>query len=338
MLIDATLDADTETIGALAAAAEAVGYDGVWAAEVARDPFLPLLTAAHRTTSVTLGTSIAVAFARNPMILATVANDLQRASQGRFVPGLGSQIQAHVEKRFSMAWSQPAARMRELIEAVRAIWSCWNDGTPLEFRGEFYRHTLMTPFFSPGPNTYGPPPIYLAAVGPKMTTVAAEVADGLFVHPFTTPRYLTEVTLPALTRGLAASGRSRRDLRVCLPAFVAVGTDAQEVDEAVARTKRQIAFYGSTPVYRRVLEIHGWGDLQPELNALSKRGAWDQMTGLINDEVLETFACIGAPAVVASQLQARFGDVVDRLGFATQDGSDVPAQLLVELQRRSPGA
>ena len=333
MLIDATLDAAVETIGELAAAAEASGYDGVWAAEVARDPFLPLITAAAQTQSVTLGTSIAVAFARNPMTLATVANDLQRASAGRFVLGLGSQIQAHIEKRFSMPWSSPAARMRELIQAVRTIWSCWNDGVALDFRGEFYRHTLMTPFFSPGPNPYGAPPIFLAAVGPKMTAVAAEVADGLFVHPFTTTHYLDEVTLPAIDASLQAAGRDRSGFTICLPAFVATGVTDEEVRDAVQRARRQISFYGSTPVYRRVLDLHGWGDLQPELNALSKRGAWHEMTALIDDEVLETFVAVGDPATVAAELHRRFGGIVDRLGFATQDGSEVPADLLVQLRR-----
>lgn len=334
MLIDATLDAAVETIGDLAAEAEAEGYDGVWAAEVARDPFLPLVVAAQRTATVTLGTSIAVAFARNPMTLACVANDLQRASAGRFVLGLGSQIQAHIEKRFSMPWSNPAARMRELVRAIRAIWACWNDDVALDFRGEFYRHTLMTPFFSPGPNTFGPPPIYLAAVGPKMTSVAGEVADGLFVHPFTTPRYLDEVTMPAVQESLSAAGRERGAFTVCLPAFVATGTTDAEITEAVQRARRQISFYGSTPVYRRVLDIHGWGELQPQLNALSKRGAWEEMAALIDDEVLETFVAVGSPTDVAAELRRRFGGVVDRLGFATQDGSEVPPELLVELRRQ----
>ena len=333
MRIDATLDAAVETIGPLAAAAEADGYDGVWAAEVARDPFLPLVVAAQQTRSVTLGTSIAVAFARNPLTLATVANDLQRASNGRFVLGLGSQIRAHVEKRFSMPWSQPAARMQELVEAIRAIWACWNDGAPLNFRGDFYQHTLMTPFFSPGPNPHGAPPIYLAGVGPKMTAVAGAVADGLFVHPFTTRRFLDEVTLPALDRGLRSSGRSRDGFTICLPAFVATGGDEEEIAASVARARRQIAFYGSTPAYRRVLELHGWGDLQTELNTLSKRGAWDDMAALVDEDILSTFASVGSPADVATELHRRFAGVVDRLGFATQDGSEVPGELLVELRR-----
>ena len=327
MLVDATLDGAIETIGDQSEAAEAEGYDGVWVAEVARDPFLPLVTAAARTQRVTLGTSIAVAFARNPMTLAVVANDLQRASQGRFVLGLGSQIEPHITKRFSMPWSHPADRMRELIDAVRAIWACWNDGVALAFEGDYYRHTLMTPFFNPGANPHGAPPIYLAAVGPRMTAVAGVVADGLFVHPFTTRRYLDEVTLPALDAALDKAGRQRSDITICLPAFVVAGEDAEQLAVAAARARRQIAFYASTPAYRRVLELHGWGDLQPRLNALSKQGQWEEMAGAIDDEVLGAFAAVGSTGEVAAELHRRFDGIVDRLSFATQDGSDVPAGL-----------
>ena len=332
MLVDASLDGAIETIGDQATAAEADGYDGVWVAEVARDPFLPLVTAAERTDRVTLGTSIAVAFARNPMTLAVVANDLQRASAGRFVLGLGSQIQPHIEKRFSMPWSHPAARMRELIEAMRAIWACWNDGVPLQFNGTYYRHTLMTPFFNPGVNPYGAPAVYLGAVGPKMTAVAGAVADGLFVHPFTTRRYLDEVTLPALDSALAQAGRDRAAITVCLPAFVVTGDDTDQIAAATARTKQQIAFYASTPAYRRVLDLHGWGELQPRLNALSKQGKWIEMAEAIDDEVLNTFAAVGDPDGVAAELHARYDGIVDRLSFATQDGSGVPASLITALR------
>ena len=334
MLVDATLDGAIESIGDQSAAAEAEDYDGVWVAEVARDPFLPLVTAAAHTQRVTLGTSIAVAFARNPMTLATVANDLQRASAGRFVLGLGSQIEPHITKRFSMPWSHPADRMRELIEALRAIWACWNDDLPLSFEGTYYRHTLMTPFFNPGPNPHGPPPVYLAAVGPRMTAVAGALADGLFVHPFTTPRYLDEVTLPALDAALDEAGRRRSDITVCLPAFVVVGEDDEQLAAAATRTRRQIAFYASTPAYRRVLDVHGWGDLQPRLNALSKQGQWQEMAGAIDDEVLHAFAAVGSTAEVAAELHRRFGGFVDRLSFATQDGSDVPAGLRAAVRDR----
>ena len=234
--------------------AEQVGYDGIWSAEVNHDPFLPLALAAEHSERLMLGTGIAVAFARNPMNLAMVANDLQVLSKGRFMLGLGSQIKPHIEKRFSMPWSHPAPRIRELILAVRAIWAAWADGSRLAFRGEFYRHTLMTPMFDPGPHPYGDPRIFLAAVGEKMTEVAGEVADGVLSHGFTTERYLREVTVPALERGLAASGRTRSDVQISYPGFVVTGADEAGVEAATQAVKSQLAFYGSTPAYRPVLE------------------------------------------------------------------------------------
>lgn len=332
MKLDATLGADLDSIGANAAAAEGAGYDGIWTAEVATDPFLPLAVAAEHTTSATVGTSIAVAFARSPMTVATTANDLQRFSQGRFILGLGSQIKPHIERRFSMPWSQPAARMREYIEAVRAIWHCWNTDGPLAFEGTFYRHTLMTPFFNPGPNPFGAPPVFLAAVGPKMTAVAAQCADGLIIHPFTTRRYLDEVTMPTLGAELEAAGRVRSDIVTCLPAFVAVGSGEEELTAACDRARRQIAFYASTPAYRPVLDLHGWGGLGQRLHTLSRSGNWDEMAAAIDDEVLTTFAAVGSPDEVAAQLRRRYGDLIDRLGFATQDGEPVPAALVAAIR------
>ena len=302
--------------------AEAAGYDGVWTAETSHDPFFPLLLAAEHTESLQLGTGIAVAFARNPMNLAVIANDLQLYSGGRFMLGLGSQIKAHIEKRFSMPWSHPAARMRELILAMRAIWDCWQNGTKLDFRGDFYNHTLMTPFFNPGPNPFGPPKVFLAAVGDKMTEVAGEVCDGLLMHAFTTERYLREVTLPAVERGLAKAGRSRDDFEVSYPSFVVTGDTEEAIEKATVGTRQQIAFYGSTPAYRPVLELHGWGDLQTELNGLSKQGEWVKMGELIDDEVLSTFAVVAGPDEVPKALAARFGDDVDRISFYTPYASD----------------
>src|SRR5688500_11559914 len=218
-----------EHVGATAAAQEARGYDGLWSAETSHDPFFPLLLAAAETEKIELGTGIAVAFARNPMTLAQTAWDLQAASKGRFILGLGSQIKPHITKRFSMPWSHPAARMREMIMALHAIWDCWQEGSKLEFRGDFYTHTLMTPFFNPGPNPYGKPKVFLAAVGERMTEVAGEVADGMLCHGFTTERYLREVTIPALERGLARSGRSMDDIELSGPAFVVTGANEQEM-------------------------------------------------------------------------------------------------------------
>lgn len=297
--------------------AEQAGYDAVWAAETSRDPFLPLLLAAEHTDTIELGTAITVAFARSPMTLANTAWDLNGFSKGRFNLGLGSQIKPHIEKRFSMPWSHPAPRMREFISAMRAIWDCWQNGTQLDFRGDFYTHTLMTPFFNPGPSEYGPPKVFLAAVGEGMTKVAGEVADGMLVHGFTTERYLRERTLPAVEEGLAASGRTRDQFQLSYPAFVVSGETDEQMEAAATGTRRQIAFYGSTPAYRAVLELHGWGDLQPELNTLSKRGEWEEMGRLIDDEVLNAFAVVGAPDEVPGILQKRFGDVVDRLNFYT---------------------
>ena len=298
---------------------EAAGYDGVWSAETSHDPFLPLVIAAEHTTRLELGTGIAVAFARNPMTLANIGYDLQLYSKGRFLLGLGSQIKPHITKRFSMPWSQPAARMRELVLAMRAIWDCWNsDGdVPLRFEGEFYRHTLMTPFFNPGPNPYGSPRVFLAAVGEKMTEVAGEVADGMLVHGFTTASYLKDVTLPALERGFGRAGaaKTRADFELSMPAFVVTGSDEGTMSAAAQGVREQIAFYGSTPAYRGVLEHHGWGDLHPELNRLSKQGGWKEMGELITDDILSEFAVVGAPAEIPRLLLDRWGSLVDRLSF-----------------------
>jgi probable F420-dependent oxidoreductase len=333
MRVDAILGFDPSGVVGAATEAERAGYDGIWSAETSHDPFLPLMLAAEHTEVLELGTGIAVAFARNPMNLATVANDLQGASRGRFMLGLGSQIKPHIEKRFSMPWSHPAARMRELVLAIRAIWKSWAEGSRLGFRGEFYRHILMTPMFDPGPNPYGNPPIFVAAVGTKMTEVVGEVADGMIVHGFTTERYLREVTLPALERGLATSGRTRADLQLSYPGMVVTATDAERFDAAVAATKQQLAFYGSTPAYRPVLELHGWGDLQPELHTLSRRGAWEEMAALIDDEMLHTFAVVGELDTVGARVRERFGDLVDRFsvyaphGIATERWAEVLAGL-----------
>src|SRR5262245_20419839 len=267
MKVDGGIGTDMMKVGTEAKEREEAGYSGIWTAETSHDPFLPLVLAAEHTDRVELGTSIAVAFARNPMLLANLGYDLQAYSQGRFILGLGSQIKPHITKRFSMPWSHRAARMRELILAVRAIWDCWNDGTKLDFRGDFYTHTLMTPFFNPGPNPHGNAKIFLAGVGERMTEVAGETCDGFLCHGFTTERYLREVTIPAPERGLDQSGRSLADIEISGPAFVVTGTTEEEMAASAQGVRQQIAFYGSTPAYRGVLDLHGWGDLQTELNA-----------------------------------------------------------------------
>jgi probable F420-dependent oxidoreductase len=309
-------------IGPKAKELEDLGYDGLLTAETGHDAFLPLALAAEHTERIELGTGIAVAFGRTPMVLAYTANDLQLMSMGRFILGLGSQIKPHIEKRFSMPWSQPAKRMREYILALRAIWSSWNDGTPLKFDGEFYKHTLMTPFFSPGKNPYGAPKVFLAAVGEKMTEVAGEVADGIIIHGFTTERYVKEVTMPAIERGLKAAGRDRASFEVSGPLFVVTGTTEEELKAAEQGTKQQIAFYGSTPAYRGVLELHGWGELQTELNALSKQGEWVKMGELIDDDILRTFAVVAEPEAVGAELKRRYAGIVDRCSFYAPYKSD----------------
>jgi probable F420-dependent oxidoreductase len=290
----------------------------VWSAETSHDPFLPHVLAAEATDRVELGTGIAVAFARNPMTLANTAWDLQMQSEGRFMLGLGSQIKPHITKRFSMPWSSPAARMREMILALRAIWDCWDGDGKLDFRGDFYQHTLMTPFFTPEPSPWGPPKVYLAAVGELMTRTAGEVCDGLQPHGFTTARYLREVTLPIVNEGLAASGRKPADFSISFGGFVVSGTTEEEMAEAARATKQQIAFYGSTPAYRAVLDLHGWGELQSELNRVSKGSdpeRWRRMGELVDDEVLDAFAVTAEPDALGAAVLERWGDAVDRFSF-----------------------
>lgn len=319
--------ADLAKVPARAKELEAQGYDGMVTAEIANDPFLPLALAAEHTERIELMTSIAVAFARNPMVLANIGNDLQALSKGRFVLGLGSQIKPHITKRFSQEWSRPAARMREFVLAMRAIWDCWYEGEKLNFRGDFYTHTLMTPMFTPTNNSFGPPKVIVAAVGPKMTEVCGEVADGMLIHAFTTEKYVREVSMPALKAGLATSGRDRSALELCYPAFLVTGNDEREWETMRSSTAKQLAFYGSTPAYKGVLDVHGWGELQTELNRLSKRGEWDEMGNLITDDVIDAFAIVAEPDKVADALHARWGGLVDRVlcGFDFVAEADRPA-------------
>ena len=314
--VDGGIGWDLDKVGEQARALEELGYSGLMTAETAHDPFFPLVIAAQHTERVELMTSIAVAFGRSPMTLANIGHDLNAASKGRFVLGIGSQIRAHITKRFSMPWSNPAARMREFILAMRAIWANWHDGEPLQFAGRFYQHTLMTPFFTPTNNEYGPPKVFLAAVGPRMTEVAGEVADGVIIHAFTTERYLRETTLPALERGFAKAGKQRSDFEISYPVFVVTGQNEEELDRARTATRQQIAFYGSTPAYKPVLDSIGASELQPELNRMSKQGRWVEMGSLINDEMLDAFAVSGEPATIPAQIKARYGDLVDRTAAA----------------------
>ncbi|OBF86405.1 LLM class F420-dependent oxidoreductase [Mycobacterium sp. 852002-51163_SCH5372311] len=311
--IDGNIPNTLARVTEAAKALEEHGYDGGWTAETSHDPFLPLLLAAEHTSRLELGTNIAVAFARNPMIVANIGWDLQTYSQGRFILGLGTQIQPHIEKRFSMPWSHPARRMREFVAALQAIWAAWRDGTKLRFEGEFYTHKIMTPMFTPEPQPHPVPKIFIAAVGAAMTEMCGEVADGHLGHPMISKRYLDEVTLPALERGLVRSGRARNDFEVSAEVMVATGEDDAELASAIAATRKQIAFYGSTPAYRRVLELHGWGDLQDELHRLSLQGEWDNMGALIDDDVLAAFAVVGPADSIAPALRSRCAGAADRV-------------------------
>jgi probable F420-dependent oxidoreductase len=303
--LDATLFAELERAGEVARTAEAQGFDGLISFEGSHDPFVPLVLAARETERLELSTGIAIAFARNPMICAYLANDLQLVSRGRFVLGLGTQIRPHIEKRFSQPWSKPNPRMREFVQAIRAIWRAWATGERLAHRGAFYTHTLMTPFFSPGPNPYGTPKIALAGFGPGMVRVAGEVADRWIVHPLHSPSYVQAHALPALAEGAARAGRAPGAVEISCQTITMIGSNDAEIAAARQKAKAQIAFYGSTPAYRVVLDHHGWGDLQPELNRMSKEGRWTEMIGLVTDDMLDTIGVSGRPAEAGRKLRVR---------------------------------
>lgn len=302
--------------------AEALGVRSVWFGETKHDPLLSVALAAHETDVVRVGTGVSIAFARSPMTLAVAANDLQVISRGRFNLGLGSQVKPHITRRFSMPWSHPAGRMREFVLAMRAIWASWQDGADLDFRGDFYTHTLMTPFFDPGPSEWGAPKVYLAGVGERMIEVAGEVGDGFLAHGFTTARHLREVALPALARGRAAAGQDLSDFEVSGVPFLVSGRDEDEFAASRRAAREQIAFYASTPAYRGVLELHGWGEMQTDLTLLSKQGRWAEMAELIDDEVLEQFAVVAEPSQLAACMRARFEDVLTAVRISRQPWMD----------------
>ena len=335
MKIDAGIPTnDLREAGKATKALEDAGYDGAFTAETSHDPFLPLVTAAIETEKIELVTAIAVAFARNPMILANLGYDLQKLSKGRFILGLGSQIRPHITKRFSMPWSNPAARMKELIQAIRAIWDCWQNETNLNFKGDFYTHSLMTPFFNPGPNPFGIPKIYVAAVGPLMTKSVAESADGLLVHPFHTPKYLYETMLPIVKEGLSSTGKDRAEFDFSISVMTATGLSEETYKKAIQACKSGIAFYASTPAYKGVLEAHGYGDLQGRLNLLSKEGKWGEMTSLIDDELLNTVAVVAeTPEEVAQEIKKRYSDQGDRITPAFYSGEEGLASRVISALR-----
>ena len=310
---------DFTATGAAAERLEAQGLDCGVVFEAAHDAFLQVVLAAQRTQRLEIATGVAIAFARNPMIVAQTANDLQTLSRGRFVLGLGSQVKPHIEKRFGMPWSRPAARMREFVRATRAIWHAWETGEKLDFRGELYTHTLMTPAFSPGRNPFGPPPIFVAGVGPRMIEVAGEVGDGLYVHPLNTPSFVSEVVLPCLQKGFDAAGRTRSDFAISCQTIAMMGASDEQIATARSKAKGQISFYGSTPAYKVVLDHMGVGDLQPALNRLSKQGKWSEMMALVTDDMLDRIGVSGTPAEVGAKLVARNRGFADRTVITLYD-------------------
>ena len=321
MRVDAPLRSSPITAADRARDLEAAGVDGAWSSEMNHDPFIPLVKAAEHTDRIELGTNIAVAFARSPMNAAHMAWDLQLLSEGRFILGLGSQIKAHITRRFSMPWSRPAARMEEYIAALGAIWDAWESGGRLDFRGDFYQHTYTTPLFCPAPLPYGRPRVFLAAVGPLMTRTAGRIADGLLCHSFTTADYLRDVTVPALRAGEAAAGRPVGSAEISLGILTVDTQSAEEFTQQAHAARLQIAFYGSTPAYRGVLEHHGWGEAQTELRDLSLQGRWKEMAGVIDDEMLRTIAAVGTPAEIAGIVADRYGDLVDRFTVLSVGGT-----------------
>ncbi|MCB0177280.1 MAG: TIGR03617 family F420-dependent LLM class oxidoreductase [Anaerolineae bacterium] len=312
----ALLAADLTEIPQLTRQAEAIGFDGIWVSETAHDAFLPLVLAAEYSQRVTLGTGIAVAFPRSPAILAHIAWDLAKYSQGRFVVGLGTQVKAHNERRLGVKWEQPVAKLREVILAMRALWDCWQNGTKLNFRGEFFKLTLMTPFFNPGPHDYPDIPIYISAMNKNMLQLAGELCQGVHLHPLHTARYIKEFALPQLETGLQKRGRQRAEIELSSNVFVTPTDDAGQAKAYEAEARQQISFYASTPAYRVVMELHGWSDIAERLSRLAARGRWTEMPRLVTDEMLAEFVVSGTWAELPAKIKAKYaGGLLDRVSY-----------------------
>ena len=324
MKVDVLLGTEPEGVVERARELAALGVDGVFTFENAHDVFFPLVRVAGNV-ELDLMTNVAIAFPRSPVHLAHAAYDLQLLSGGRFRLGLGSQVRSHIERRYGAVWSQPTARLRDMVLAVKAVLAAWEGDAPLDYRGAFTSHTYMPPVFNPGPNRYGPPPVLVGALGPRMTAVAAEVADGILVMPFNSARHFAERTVPAIADGLAVAGRSRPDIEVVGEVIVAMGADDAELAAARSGVRGLLAFYGSTPAYRPVLDVEGWGEIQPELQGLARRGEWGRMSELVDDDMVDTLAVAGTPRQCAEQIAMRFGGQVDRVccyfpGYPVADG------------------
>jgi len=326
---------DLKKVPAAAAAAEDAGYDGLMTLENRHDPFLPLAVAATATRRIALLTGVAIAFPRSPMVIANLGWDLQSASGGRFVLGLGSQVRGHNERRFSLSWSAPAPRMREYIGALRAIWRCWRDGEKLAFEGTHYNFSLMTPAFVPEPMSASPPAVTIGAVGPAMLQVAAEMCDGVRLHPFCTRRYQENVVLPLIAGELEKRGQTRAGYEITGGGFIATGGDDEAVTEKVKWVRQRVAFYGSTRAYWPVLQQHGLEDLGHKLHAMVKSGKWQEMANEISDDVLALFAVIGRHDEIASAVAERFAGLSDAVYASTAPdlGSDMPPGLIADIQR-----
>jgi probable F420-dependent oxidoreductase len=312
MKIDGPFYAQLDTAADEAKRLGDMGYDGVYTLEGNSDPFLPLVLASEHQPNLDIATGIAVALPRNPSHIAYQAWDLQRFSKGKFMLGIGPQIKAHNERRFGVPFDRPAARMKEYIQAVKAFFACWHDDERLNFEGEFFHHTLMTPMFNPGPNPYGKPPILLGAMGPRMTAVAGEVADGLIVHPFNTLPFVLNEQLPGVRKALAKSGRSEEDFIMQVGTMIVTGANEEEYKAADEAMRGLLAFYASTPAYRPPMEAVGYGDLQPELNKMTKEGRWDELSQLIDDDFLNHFAVCAEPKDVAAKVVEKYGEFTDR--------------------------
>jgi probable F420-dependent oxidoreductase len=301
--------------GDIARAADALGFAGLWSSETKHDAFLPLAIAADATERIELGTSIAVAFSRSPMEVAQTAWDLQDLSGGRFILGLGTQVRAHIRRRFSMPWDRPVARLREYILALRAIWESFQAEGSLSFEGEFYRHTLMTPFFNPGPIEHPEIPVYIAGVNTRLAALAGELCDGFHVHPFHSPQYVRRTVKPAIAEGAEKEGRDPEGVELATSVFVVTGESAAEIKEGREKMRAQIAFYASTPTYRTVLEAHGWEDVGEKLGKLARDKRWNEMPVLITDEMLRAFAIEAKPDEVGPALKERYEDLIDRVAL-----------------------